>query len=158
MRNWGSGMSKKSHMMFRVIRAGIGFLLTAFLFLQGMLCAEKFHSIGYAIMEQALVFLVSVAICAILKSVPTDSWVAIAILNFLILFRRCRNEELENLRGAFQGDRSELLETAICYYFTLLFIYLVVFIRSLKKKGLLALASALLVLLLLNIMGLMVRL
>jgi hypothetical protein len=161
MKTERSAFSKGNHMMFRVLRAGTGFLLTAFLFLQGMLCAEKFHSIAYAIMEQSLVLLISGTICTFLKSVPRESWVWIAVLNSLILFRRCstnENDELESLRSAFQGDRLDLLVIAVGYYILTFFIYSTVFIRPLKKKRLLALAGTLLVLLVLNIIGLIARL
>jgi hypothetical protein len=149
------------YIMFRVIRAGIGLALTAFLFRMGMSCAEKYHLLGYALMEQAIVFLIAGVLSVAISSIPKESWVWVALLNSLILFRQCSGKDrlnLENLIEGIQMSPLTWLLVASVYYMLIFCINSMLFIVPFQKKRLLALASTLLALLVLNVIALMARL
>jgi hypothetical protein len=148
-------------MILSVIRIGLGFVSALFLFLQGMLAAEKLHAIGYAVICQSLACLVVGFICVIVKPPPKIGFGFIALLSSLIMFRGCcvsSTEELESLRAIAQGDPSGLVKIT-SYYYGLSFLATsgAIGIEPIKRKWFLAFAGLLAVMFVPCILVLAVR-
>jgi hypothetical protein len=156
-----SAFIRSDHVLFRLLRVVIGLVLAGFLFLQGMSCAEKFHRLGYALMEQALVFSIAGVVSMMVKSIPKESWIGVAILNSLILLRRCSGKDildLDELRADVHNSPLLWLQVASVYFMIILGINAFLFIRPFDKKRLLIVASTLIVLLVTNFVVLVAKL
>jgi hypothetical protein len=148
-------------MILSVIRIGLGFVSALFLFLQGMLAAEKLHAIGYAVMCQSLACLVVGFICVGVKPPPIIGFGFMALLNSFILLRGCcvsSTEELESLKAIAQGDPSGLVKIT-SYYYGLSFLATsgAIGIEPIKRKWFLVFAGMLAVMFLPCILVLAVR-
>jgi hypothetical protein len=152
--------SRGRFVFFSIVRAVIGVSSVMYIFEQGAMAAEKCQAIGYALMELASVFGFLGLICWFFRSIHISVSVIIGLAGSLIVFRSCLVTSHEE--SAWLIDQAKTDTYNIAKYCASIFIsesasYFSLFVKPLRRREFLALATMLLAVFLLSLWALASR-